>query len=270
MPQDVISSTDSAQHCQLSRMHKIDDQLMYSTDTSQHSQLTALHACDQKAILHSTNCSSHLPRGNQAPILDDTRSSGKKEPLLANQEAGKSTMSEGAPVPEDEKTDFMGYSSCDMQADTGPSVPPFLQDLLERSSEHLTDAEKSQLAKLLTDYQSVFAKSSNDLGRCERVQHRINTGNALPVRQPAGRLPFGKMKAEQEEIHKMLERGVIEPSNSPWSHLLYWLPKRMAASVSVSIIESLTVSQSRMLTQFPEWMNAWMLYQALNGTVPWI
>ena len=114
---------------------RMTDQLMYSTDTSQHSQLTALHACDQKTILHSTNCSCLLPQGNQAPILDDTCSSGKKEPFLANQEAGKSTMSEGVPVPEDEKIDIMGYSSCDMQADTGPSVPPFLQDLLERSSE---------------------------------------------------------------------------------------------------------------------------------------
>ena len=259
MPQDVISSTDSAQHCQLSRMHKIDDQLMYSTDTSQHSQLTALHACDQKAILHSTNCSSLFPQGNQAPILDDTRSSGKKEPLLANQEAGKSTMSEGAPVPEDEKTDIMGYSSCDMQADTGPSVPLFLQDLLERSSEHLTDAEKSQLAQLLTDYQNVFAKSSNDLGRCERVQHRINTGNALPVRQPARRLPFGKMKAEQEEIHKMLERGVIEASNSPWSSPIVLVTKKDGSirfCVDYRVLNSLTVKDAYPIPRVDECLDA--------------
>lgn len=43
-----------------------------------------------------------------------------------------------------------------------------------------------------------------------------NTGTAHPIRQPCRRLPIRKREAEREEVEKMLERGVIEPSCSPW------------------------------------------------------
>ena len=105
-------------------------------------------------------------------------------------------------------------------------VPDFLQDLLKRSSVHLSSEEESQLAELLVKYQQVFAKSSSDLGCCERVNHRINTVGAVPVRQPARRLPFGKQQIEQTEISKMLERGVIEPSKSGWSSPVVLVTKK--------------------------------------------
>lgn len=65
-------------------------------------------------------------------------------------------------------------------------------------------------------FQDIFSKSSDVLGRTNQVLHRINTGTAYPIRQPCRRLPIGKREAEREEVEKMLERGVIEPSCSPW------------------------------------------------------
>jgi hypothetical protein len=59
----------------------------------------------------------------------------------------------------------------------------FLEDLLERSSVHLQTHERDALKDLLTKYQGLFARSSDDLGRTYRVQHMINTGNAFPIRQ---------------------------------------------------------------------------------------
>jgi hypothetical protein len=67
------------------------------------------------------------------------------------------------------------------------------------------------LAKLLTKYQNVFSKSKGDLGHTDLVQHKINTGSAVPMRQTLRRLPFGKRQTEKEEILRMLDLGVIEP-----------------------------------------------------------
>jgi hypothetical protein len=46
------------------------------------------------------------------------------------------------------------------------------------------------------------------------VQHKINTGTALPIRQHIRRLPFGKREIGSKEVNKMLTMGVIEPSSS--------------------------------------------------------
>lgn len=46
------------------------------------------------------------------------------------------------------------------------TVREYLQDVYDRSTEHLTDAEKLNVAKLLT--KDVFSKSTDDLGRTNR------------------------------------------------------------------------------------------------------
>ena len=54
-------------------------------------------------------------------------------------------------------------------------IPEHLTDLYSRSSKHLTEAENYDLGKLLVKYQSVFSKSSDDIGHTNIVQHSINT-----------------------------------------------------------------------------------------------
>ena len=105
-------------------------------------------------------------------------------------------------------------------------VPTHVKDLFDKSSEHLQDREKQQLAEPLTKYQDVFLKSADDLGRTDKVQHIIDTGNANPIKQPHRRLPLGKRDIEKTEIDKMLKRGVIEPSKSPWSSPVVFVTKK--------------------------------------------
>ena len=56
-----------------------------------------------------------------------------------------------------------------------------------------------------------FSKSKGDLGHTDLIQHKINTGSAVPIRQPLRRLPYGKRQTEKEKILRMLDLGVIEP-----------------------------------------------------------
>ena len=130
--------------------------------------------------------------------------------------------------------------------------------MLARSSIHLCETEKKQLADLI-EYKDVFAKSSSDLGRCDRIQHAINTGSAVPVCQPARRLPFGKREAEQEEIAKMLDRGVIEPSNSPWISPVVLVTKKDGSiryCVDYRALNSVTVKDAYPIPRVDECLDA--------------
>jgi hypothetical protein len=106
------------------------------------------------------------------------------------------------------------------------TLPQHLTDLYDRSSVHLNDQEKSDLQNLLCKYSPVFSKSSEDIGRTSLVKHVINTGKAAPIRQPPRRLPLGKRAIEKEEVTKMLERGIIEPSSSAWASPVVLVTKK--------------------------------------------
>ncbi|CAC5419770.1 unnamed protein product [Mytilus coruscus] len=80
----------------------------------------------------------------------------------------------------------------------------YLTELWERSCIDLNEKESIDFANLLKRYKNVFSKSSDDIGRTNLIQHEINTGNAVPIRQPPRRLPFGKRQIEKDEIKRML------------------------------------------------------------------
>ena len=105
-------------------------------------------------------------------------------------------------------------------------LPEHIQKLFTDSSDQLTDEECEKLRSLLIEYSQVFAKDKKDLGSCPYIKHKINTGTALPIRKPPRRLPLGKREIEQKEIHSMLEKGIIQPSISPWSAPIVLVTKK--------------------------------------------
>ncbi|CAC5370236.1 unnamed protein product [Mytilus coruscus] len=96
-------------------------------------------------------------------------------------------------------------------------IPEHLTDLLQRSSTYLIEDQRQQLSRLLSQYQNVFSRTDDDIGRTDLVTHRINTGNAIPFRQRSRRMPLGKQEMEKSEVNRMLDKGIIEPSSSPWA-----------------------------------------------------
>ena len=108
----------------------------------------------------------------------------------------------------------------------GTKVPDHLTDLYQRSSKGLNDDQKSVLTDLLVEFSDVFAKSSDDFGRTQVVKHSIDTGDAKPIRQPPRRIPFGQREEVDKQLNQMLEKGLIEPSSSPWSSSLVLVKKK--------------------------------------------
>ena len=92
-----------------------------------------------------------------------------------------------------------------------------LKALYEKACENLDEQQSDQLKVLIRKYEGLFAESDKELGHTNLVKHRINTGNAQPVKEPPRRAPVHLRQEVDKNIDDMLKKGVIEPSNSPWA-----------------------------------------------------
>jgi transposase InsO family protein len=148
-------------------------------------------------------------------------------------------------LPEDESDD-QGYDSPDEIEDQGynPQLSRFEQDschhVRSHSSsklpEHLetavqaTDLEdeeqKQQLRELLRRYQKVMAPPDVSLGTTHMVEHRIDTGEARPIKQAARRLPKVREHVVEEALEEMTKAKAVRPSESPWSSPIVLVKKK--------------------------------------------
>jgi transposase InsO family protein/predicted aspartyl protease len=134
------------------------------------------------------------------------------------QEIGPEAMSDDDVLP------HMSQVNSIQSAD--PVIPQHLQELYDRCRTDLDPEQTKALAGLLAEFQDVFVGPDGQMGRTTLVKHQIDTGNARPVRQAARRLPIHQQGEADTEIQSMLERGVIEPSNSPWASPIVLVKKK--------------------------------------------
>lgn len=85
---------------------------------------------------------------------------------------------------------------------------------------------KKQVKAFLLRYGSLFAKSNNDLGKPYIVKHKIDTGDARPIKQPVRRAPVHLSKDIKRNIDEMLEYNIIEPSKSQWASPIVLVKKK--------------------------------------------
>ena len=88
-------------------------------------------------------------------------------------------------------------------------------------------ATGERVRKLLNKYRKIIALSTDDLNKTSLYPHAIRLKeNSQPVKQRAYRT--SKMKADiiKEELTKLLNKGLIAPSQSPWSSPVVLMPKK--------------------------------------------
>jgi len=95
--------------------------------------------------------------------------------------------------------------------------PSSLEKLIAELPVEVTGEIKERLLKLLEEYKDIFSTSERDLGRTSLCQHRIETGDARPVRQPLRRQPLPHRTAVNEQLDRMLADGTIESASSEWA-----------------------------------------------------
>ena len=111
---------------------------------------------------------------------------------------------------------------------TGKSaeIPEHLKAMLEQFGEQLKPEEVSKFKEMLCEFKDVFAENEYDLGDFSEIKHQINTGEAKPVRQRMRRTPLGFASEEKAHLDKMLNAGVIRPSQSEWASAPVLIRKR--------------------------------------------
>ena len=154
--------------------------------------------------------------------------------LYKNTVAATCEPAEIISMPDERRACVVNGKSTDGQVPKCDPVPEHLAELFEWSSKDLDPEERTDLASLLSEFSDVFAASPSDLGRTDVVRHWIDTGSSMPTRQRARRLPVHRRNEADEHVRDMLDRGIIESSNSPWASPIVLVKRRMVRPGSAS------------------------------------
>ena len=101
-----------------------------------------------------------------------------------------------------------------------------LFSLLPKEEISLSTSECKQLHQCLEEHHSVFAVEENERGETDLIEMEIFTGDAPPSKQHLRRVPFGVRKEVAQQLQKMQEMNVIQPSSSPWSSPIVLVRKK--------------------------------------------
>ena len=89
-------------------------------------------------------------------------------------------------------------------------------------SKDLSKLHRNQVELLLQEYTDVFSGWPNITSA---ATHRIDIDDSLPIPCSPYRIPQSLETEVNKEIDKMLELGIIRPSNSPWAFPVVGVPK---------------------------------------------
>ncbi|GFX24802.1 retrovirus-related Pol polyprotein from transposon 17.6 [Trichonephila clavipes] len=84
-------------------------------------------------------------------------------------------------------------------------------------SPELSDEQRNNLSELLRKFSGLFTKTDKSTAAKTNVKHRIFTGDHAPINQRAYRVSPTERRIIHEEVQKMLDEGIVQPSESPWS-----------------------------------------------------
>jgi hypothetical protein len=92
---------------------------------------------------------------------------------------------------------------------------------------HLNRQERAVMEPVILKYRKVFHDAEDHRFKgTDLVEHRIITGGAKPIRKAPYRVPFALREEMENQVKDMVDKGVIEPSSSPWAAPAILVPKK--------------------------------------------
>ena len=149
-----------------------------------------------------------------------------------------------------------------------PTVPKQGPAAVNLDSCEVTASEKQELKQLLDEYRDVFANNDSEVGRTHRTQFRIHTSTQVPVAVKLRRTPFSLRSEVDQQIKNMEQRGIIEPSNSPYSAPILLVPKADGSyrfCADFRALNDATITEIFLCLLF---VNAWILFMAPIFSLP--
>ena len=86
-------------------------------------------------------------------------------------------------------------------------------------------AERKIIEPVLIKYAGIF-HDEDDFKSTDVAVHKIETGDATPIKKAPYKTPFALRQEMNRQVQKMLDKGVISPSHSPWSSPVVLVPKK--------------------------------------------
>ena len=84
-------------------------------------------------------------------------------------------------------------------------------------NKNLSEEEQCKICEVLSRNNEVFAKSKADLGDCDLLELEIDTKDSPPLSTQPYKSAWKERYIVRDEVQKMIQAGVVKPSNSPWS-----------------------------------------------------
>ena len=144
---------------------------------------------------------------------------------IANFSRKKVTLRKGTIVGiADERPDFVICPFATERSTRKENITPEPESWIgEANLDHLEEKLKKRVITLLRKYATVC---DGRLGTIKGVHHRIDIiPGAKPIYQQPYRCGIERRKAEEAEVQRMLQAGVITPSNAEWASPVILVPK---------------------------------------------
>ena len=108
------------------------------------------------------------------------------------------------------------------QRSTQQQAPRASEEILKEmgvtlQEDQMTAEELTIMTEFLVANKDMFSQGMSDLPGSDLVKHRIETGDAQPIKQRAYRTSPAEQTEIMKQTQEMLKLGVIKPSISPWS-----------------------------------------------------
>ena len=143
-------------------------------------------------------------------------------------------VGEFCPLVEVPAVDYSAYPTSSSHCCSTTTVSEdLIFDLQKALSPELSSPERKEILATLMKFADVFQE---DLGHTDVISHRIDTGDAPPIRQYPHHLPYSFREEVRSQVTDMLQKGVIQPSSSPWASPIVLVKKRMEVIVFVLTI----------------------------------
>ncbi|KAF8781604.1 Transposon Tf2-6 polyprotein like [Argiope bruennichi] len=116
--------------------------------------------------------------------------------------------------------------------------------LREKEGTHLSGEQRTKFNSLLKRYEKCFQPGGEPT---PFIEHRINTGDHLPVAVPPYRMSPTKKETLKQEIDRLLAEGIIEECESPYASPVVLIPKAngtMRLCIDYRKLNSITIPDS--------------------------
>ena len=106
---------------------------------------------------------------------------------------------------------------------------------IDLENSDLTEDQKRRLLLLIGQHRSLFATTLKEIGRTSLYTHRIDTGDAQPIRQRFFRHSPQARKETEKQVKELLEHGLIRKSTSDWTFPVVMVKKKDSNSFRMTI-----------------------------------